>query len=314
MSLAFSPDGAFVAKARDRLVTVLYRGNRIHCFHSNAQNLSELARSKYIDAVAWSPDGRYIATGGLKPGQYLCIWDAVRGRCLFSLLGDDKRDGPVVKSIAWSPDGKLIAAHNSRHVLVFHLQCQILLHSVSKRASPLALAWSSNTSIKVLFSNKRVYKWNLLYKTTTSIPLLIRVDRLQFASFSPDTKQVAVCTPNALRILDTEDGSYVRGMYHHDRSFRVSWSPDGVNVATSARGSYTATIFNVREKHGGYHMHTPRQKPIFSLAWSPFGDLYHDINSFWPIPSTLQHRKAFEQALACLPDRDVVELIRSFFK
>lgn len=56
----------------------------------------------YVNAVAWSPDGRFVASGGL----YVSVWDVKTARVVREMPG---RLHPYVKALAWSKDGRLLA-------------------------------------------------------------------------------------------------------------------------------------------------------------------------------------------------------------
>src|SRR5437763_6982763 len=54
--------------------------------------------------VAWSPDGKRIASGGVD--KTVQVWDPVTGRTLLTYRGHTEK----VQVAAWSPDGKYIAS------------------------------------------------------------------------------------------------------------------------------------------------------------------------------------------------------------
>ena len=65
----------------------------------DAETGKELAAlGSHSDSIAWSPDGKRLATG-----SPLMVWDAETGKELLNLGGVD------VHSLAWSPDGKRLA-------------------------------------------------------------------------------------------------------------------------------------------------------------------------------------------------------------
>ena len=56
-----------------------------------------------LTSVAWSPDGKWLATGSADgTGK---VWDAASGREVLTLQGHHGS----VSSVAWSPDGKRLA-------------------------------------------------------------------------------------------------------------------------------------------------------------------------------------------------------------
>jgi len=60
--------------------------------------------SGFVKSVAWSPDGKRIASGS--DDKTVQVWDAAAGGNVY--IYKDHSD--VVDSVAWSPDGKRIAS------------------------------------------------------------------------------------------------------------------------------------------------------------------------------------------------------------
>src|SRR5438093_13551172 len=62
-------------------------------------------RGRHVFCLAFSPDGKLIASGGLASGT-VQLWDAVTGQERGRLVGPSRG----VTSIAFSPDGKTLAS------------------------------------------------------------------------------------------------------------------------------------------------------------------------------------------------------------
>lgn len=58
----------------------------------------------FVGALAWSPDGRQIASGSYD--TTIRVWDATTGRTTMTFVGHQAS----VRSVAWSPDGRFLAS------------------------------------------------------------------------------------------------------------------------------------------------------------------------------------------------------------
>jgi WD40 repeat protein len=116
-----------------------------------------------VGAVAVSPDGKVVASGGPhlwrrvgpRAGSgtgegRVCLWDAATGKWL-RVLEDARRPAPIT-CLGFSPDGTLLAAGDSWHVLVlWDVAAGKLLHRLEGHEPPLvSVAFSADG--KRLFS------------------------------------------------------------------------------------------------------------------------------------------------------------------
>src|SRR5688572_169901 len=62
-----------------------------------------VASRDYVNTVAWSPDGKLVAGGGLR----IALWDANSSRIVRRMPGYHQ---PYVKALAWSRNGRLLAS------------------------------------------------------------------------------------------------------------------------------------------------------------------------------------------------------------
>jgi WD40 repeat protein/tRNA A-37 threonylcarbamoyl transferase component Bud32 len=118
-ALAWSPDGKRIASACDQVVQVweadaqkpvgtrswVHFGIRtVRMWENDKPLLMYHGHSQRVLAVAWSPDGLHLASGG--DDGTAQVWDADTGEARMYYQG---HMGPV-SAIAWSPDGKHIAS------------------------------------------------------------------------------------------------------------------------------------------------------------------------------------------------------------
>jgi RNA polymerase sigma factor (sigma-70 family) len=104
-ALAFSPDGTRLAAAGSRGRLMEEGFLTVWDLHTGKEKVSRVGLKAAVGmCVAFSPDGRMLATGG--HGRGARLWEAASGQERGAFTG---HDGDVY-SVAFSPDGKLLAA------------------------------------------------------------------------------------------------------------------------------------------------------------------------------------------------------------
>ncbi|HYE14965.1 MAG TPA: hypothetical protein VD968_11035, partial [Pyrinomonadaceae bacterium] len=110
--LALSPDGAriLVATGNPDLFTP-QAVVKVYDAREGRALFQLRSPGKRIGAVAWSPDGRTLATYAPDPGDpALRLWDAATGRVLHRAKGVSEG----VADLRFSPDGRLLLAHDPK--------------------------------------------------------------------------------------------------------------------------------------------------------------------------------------------------------
>lgn len=122
-ALAFQPGGNMLAAAgMDGVVRLWANGLTCQMMGGGAAQgqcvdapRSLSIHTKPLRALAWSPDGRFLASGG--DDAMLHIWYPARSQ---TPLVSVPQDAPVL-ALAWSPDGKMLAAASGRNVTLWAL-------------------------------------------------------------------------------------------------------------------------------------------------------------------------------------------------
>lgn len=226
-----------------------------------------------VYAVKWSPNGRYLASGG-NDGS-VQVWDAFNGTCLCTY----QEPSSNVQAIAWSPDSTyLVSGYDNKTLHIWDaLQGTLILKYQGHTDEISSVSWSKSHPHLIASGSygydETVQVWDarngvMLFQQTLPYDI-------EDVAWSPDGSMVACAGLNTLWLVDGANGDIVV-TYEVDENYEdgiktVSWAPNGLSVAFG-RDDATVQVWDPLRNAivAVYRGHTG---PIHTVAWSPNGKL-----------------------------------------
>jgi WD40 repeat protein/tRNA A-37 threonylcarbamoyl transferase component Bud32 len=280
--VAFSPDGTRVAAvsgafARQELAL---KGDLVVRDVATGQEIfSHRNVASGFRGVAFSPDGRWIATGNALD---VVIWNAATGEEAFRMPDPGRRDDPVL-SLAFSTDSsRIIAGYGAfnrpkivGHAKLWDLTSRRLIKRVPANGGAVySVAFSPDGREEVAVASEGFLElWDL-----RATPRQIRAIRchggtIWAVAFSPDGQYLASCgADRALRLWDRATGHEIRAFFGHEGFVRgLAISPDSQwLLSASEDGSLKLWEIASGRSLADFHGH---QSITTCVAYSPDGRL-----------------------------------------
>jgi WD40 repeat protein len=221
--LAFDRDGTRLAIGDSNLIKIFDV--------DSGDLLSTLAGHEYdIWAVAFSPDGKHLASGGFNDGR-VRIWDLSTGEALI-LEGHTA----AIEGLAFHPNGEWLATASDDFTMKIWdtttgellrdiADFQDVVDSVAFSPDGMRLA-AASTGVEIRIWDATKIEGNEILRIEENVSLV---------AFSPDGTQIAAASGSNVKIWDVNTGEELRTLIGHAGwVLDVVFSPDGRQLATSS--------------------------------------------------------------------------------
>ena len=240
-SIAWSPDGQRIASASEDHTVHIWdtapglRWLRELALRSGFNYVVYEGHARAIQAVAWSPDGRYIASGS--SDNTVQVWDASTNDTVTVYQGHSDE----VRAVVWSPNSQFIASASFDHIVrVWDANTKDVTFT-NRRSSGVthALTWSPDGRYIALGnSDHTVQVWDIATKrklfTHSGHSGSVRA-----VAWSPDGLHIASASEDqTVQVWDALNGNHVFTYRNHAAAVSsVAWSPDGQRIASAGEDS-----------------------------------------------------------------------------